>query len=121
MREVGLGIADPLYHGNRPAVVQRLEAGQARVEAEPVIDVQDLLLGDGQRGTVLIVAAVAVGDERVEAVVAAGQLHHHQDAAGRVARPGGQHPIGQPCIDHQAGGDAGDGTEAKRPPEKLSA
>src|SRR5207249_11166087 len=74
-------VADALDHAHRRLVVE--EAGQRvqrRVEAEVLTDALHLVLGNGKRGTELVVVVVLERDDGVEAVVAAGELH--DDEAG---------------------------------------
>ncbi len=51
-----------------------------------IVDGTDFLLGDAQIRTVLIISVVAVGDQRVEAVVTAGELQHDEDFPILAAR-----------------------------------
>ena len=58
-----------------------------RVQADVVVDLDDLLLGEVQRRPGLVVEVVGVGNDGVEAVVAAGHLDDDED--GVLAGLGG--------------------------------
>src|SRR3546814_8145758 len=60
---------------------------QRRVESEPVIEWDDLVARDRQGRPGAPITRVGIGDDRVEAVVAAVQLDQHQHAL-RLASPG---------------------------------
>ena len=55
------------------------ESGHAAAETEVVVDGPELLLGDADMRAVLIVRVVAVGNQCVESIVAAGQFEDDQD------------------------------------------
>ena len=78
MRVVRLGIADAVDDRHLALVPERLDRGHAGVEAVVIVDGQDLILGDTDRRTLVVVERVAVGDDRVQGIVAAGELQHHQ-------------------------------------------
>ena len=68
-------------------------AGQARMQAYRVADLEQAVGGEPQGLAVLGVAVILVRDDRVDAVVAAVELDDHQDVAvavgsGRACRRG---------------------------------
>ena len=109
---IGVGVADALDDGELFAVVQRLHAGHGRVQADVVGQAKYLAVGLCQGGAVPAISVVAVGDDSVEAVVAARQLDDHQGAhgarrAGVVERvPVGPDHFGEPGGNGEADGDA---------------
>ena len=74
VRAVGVGVADALHDRQLPLLPQRPEALHAGVQADVVVQADDHVLGLAQRGPGLVVEVVGVGNDGVEAVVAAGHL-----------------------------------------------
>ena len=50
-----------------------------RVEADVVVETENLLVGHPHRGAVVGVERVAVGDQGIYGVIAARELQNHQD------------------------------------------
>ena len=102
MRAVGIRIADALNDGELARVVKFLETGQARMQSDIVVQFQNVPGGNVDAGAGLVIKIVRVWNHGVEAVIAAGQFDHHEDAVlGRRAR-GGLRPGG--CPGERAGG-----------------
>ena len=106
VREVGVGIADPLHDGELTLVPAGLETFEVRVQAELIVERQHPLILSQGRSSVVI-GAVLKRDHGIESIVAAGQLHQHQDpVAGSRARRigrGGRHTVGEHGRDRRAG------------------
>ena len=93
----GFSYPQPWTMASLPSLYKRSKPTMPRVETEVVVDGADVLLGDADLGAVLVVGVVAVGDQRVEAVVAAGEFEHDQDLAVRfrLARRAPRRPAEQ--------------------------
>ena len=91
MRPVGIGVADALHDGKLAVLQQLVEALHGGVQANLVIDLQHLALGEVQGGPILVVKIVGVRDDGVEPIVAAGHLEDHENIilAGFFRRAGG--------------------------------
>src|SRR5690606_31210659 len=63
-------------------VVEVLHAAHRLVPTELRVDLQDVPFPKADRGPMPVVQRVAVGDDRIEAVVAAEPLEDDQDPAG---------------------------------------
>ena len=93
MRERRVLVAAAVHDGQLAVLIEALESGHAAAEAEMVVDRADLLLGDAEMRAVLVIRVVAVGNQRVESVVAAGQFQHDENLAigfalrGELPRP----------------------------------
>ena len=72
VRAVGVGITDALDDRHLALVVEALQGTHGRVEADVVIQTQNLLFGHAYRGSVVGVERVAEGDQGVDGIVAAG-------------------------------------------------
>ena len=85
-------VADALHDRQLPLLPHRPEALHAGVQADVVVQADDHVLGLAERGPGLVVQVVGVGNDGVEAVVAAGHLQHDQDVVlarrGRLGGPG---------------------------------
>ncbi len=86
VRKVGVRVADAVDDGELLAVPERLEGAELRVEAEVAVERDDLRRVDLQRRAERGVGGIAVGHERVEAVVAAGELEDDERAALSLGR-----------------------------------
>ena len=75
MGERGPRVAAAVHDRQMPILVEPLEARHALAETEVLVDLAQLLGPDAEVGTMAVVGIVPVGDHRVEAVVAAGELH----------------------------------------------
>src|SRR6266568_2267321 len=62
-------------------LVEALEPRHGRLKAEMLIELAQPFLPDADAGPGAVVGVIAIGHDRVEPVVAAGELDHHQDAA----------------------------------------
>ena len=96
MRAVRVGVTDALHDRDLTRVVARLELLQVGAQADLAVERQHLLARDGQRRARLVVERIVVGNQRVEAVVAAGHLEHDQDAATGIGVPRADGSIGPP-------------------------
>ena len=68
----GVGVADALHDGDAALVVEFLDRGEVRVEAQIVVQRQDFLLRYAYDRPGVVVDVVSVGNQRVHKVVAAG-------------------------------------------------
>jgi hypothetical protein len=84
MGAVGLVVAETLHPGQLARLPGRQQRAQAGVQTEAVVQSQDRIRGDRQPRAQTVVVRVRVGDQGVEPVVAALELHEHQGAG-----PGG--------------------------------
>ncbi len=80
MRTVGIGVSDAVNHGNLALVPQGLYRPHVGVEAEVIVNGQDLVRRDADRGAVVIVEGVAIRDHCVERIIRSNQLEHHQSS-----------------------------------------
>ena len=93
MRERGLLVADAMDDGHVAILVEALQARHGVLEAEMVIELAQARRLDTDPRPCPVVGVVPVGHHGVEAVIAAGQFHHHQDAIlSRRARRSGLGP-----------------------------
>jgi hypothetical protein len=76
--QVGGPVADPAHDRDLALVEARLQLGHRRVQTEPAPDGQRVR--DAQRRANRRVARVAVRDDHVQPVVAAGQVDREEDA-----------------------------------------
>ena len=79
VRERWLRVADALDDRDLALVVERLHALEVLVEAEVVRDRQRLVRGFTELRPQVAVGLVMQRDDRLQAVVAAGELDHHED------------------------------------------
>src|SRR3954454_4219195 len=61
-------------------LVEAFEARHGRLQAEMLVELAQPLLLDANARPGVVVGVVAIGHDRVEPVIAAGELNHHQDA-----------------------------------------
>ena len=80
MRERRLVVADAMHDREMAVLVETLEPRHGRLKAEMLIDLAQAFLPDADARPGAVVGVIAIGHDRVEAVVAAGQFDHHQDA-----------------------------------------
>ena len=93
---IGVRIADVLDYRQFPFLHQVMEPGAARMKPGRVADAEDFVLGDRQRWAQAVVVFVFKRDEGVESVVAAGELHEHQNTAVLFRRgTGGERRLNQ--------------------------
>ncbi len=78
MRAVGVGVANALDDGHIPLIPKLLQRCHGRIEADRIIDGQDLLRVDPHHRTVVHVERVGVGDDGIEGIIAPRQLEDHQ-------------------------------------------
>ena len=100
VRTLRVRVADALHDRQLSFLPHRPEAPHAGVEADVVVQADDHVLGLAQRGPGLVVQVVGVGNDGVEAVIAAGHLEHDQDVV--LARRGGLRGPGHELRDHRA-------------------
>ncbi len=91
VRERRLVVADTVDDRHLAVVVELLHALHRLVQAEVGVDFEEVAFLQADRRAMLVIGGVAVGHDRVQPVVAAEPLEHHQDAAGgrRRRRPAG--------------------------------
>ena len=80
--EVGVaggGVADAHEHGQLPGFPELHQGSHGGVEAQLVVDGQDLVFRHADGGAEVAVVAVVAGDDGVQAVVTAGQGEDCQD------------------------------------------
>ena len=82
MRLARIRITDALHDAQGVVLQQAVHAAQRRMQADAVIDTQRVL--NAQRRPQPIVVGIVEGDDGVESVVAAGELHDDENG---VARP----------------------------------
>ena len=82
-------IADAVDNGDFPLIPQAFDGPHVGMEAEGIIDGQDILGRNVDRGAEIVVEPVGVWDNGVEAVVAAAQLYDYK----RFVSYGGRHGI----------------------------
>jgi hypothetical protein len=61
-------------------IEERLERGKRRVQAEESIEIENLILGDGDAGAHRVIVLLAIGDDNIEAVGGAA-LEDYDEAA----------------------------------------
>ena len=86
VRAAGVGVADSLHYGHLARVIDILQRRRVGVEAQLVVDGQDLVLRDDDRRTRVVVVGVVVRDEGIQKVVASRKLHDHQHMGLSVCR-----------------------------------
>ena len=72
MGAIGVLVPDALDDGHITFIPQRLHRGHAGVESNFIVERQYPVLGNVHRGARIVVPAIAVGHNRVQAIVAAG-------------------------------------------------
>ena len=83
MGERGLVVANAV-HDRQPAVlVEPLEAGHPRLEAEGVIDLAQLVGADAEPRPGAIVGIVAIRHDRIQSVIGAGKFDDDENAPRR--------------------------------------
>ena len=75
---VGFRVADAVYDGDIAVVPQPLDGAHLRAQPQPVVELQYLVLFVVDGGAVVVVELVVVRNDRVQAIVAAGELDDHQ-------------------------------------------
>ena len=75
---VRVAVPHPLDDGNLAFIVQPLHRPHIGIETHIAVQVQRLAFGHPHRGPVVVIQRVAVRHQRVEGVIAAGELEHHQ-------------------------------------------
>ncbi len=85
-----MGVPDSLHDGQLARFEQIGEAAQRGVKTVIVVDLQHLAGAVIERKAVAMISVVAIGDDRVQPIVAAGELHNDKHvlapAAGGFAR-----------------------------------
>src|SRR5207244_1851078 len=106
-RTVRIRITDALNDSQAAAAQQRLQTGEGVVQADVVIDAEDFVPAQPQRRAGLVVEVVGVGDDGVQAVVAAGEFDDDQDCLfavlGGVGGPGQETGHGGPDGEERRG------------------
>ncbi len=100
MRALRVGIADALHDRQLALLPQRPQALHAGVQADVVVQADDDVFGLAQSGPGLMVEIVGVGNDGVDAVIAAAHLQHNQDVV--LARRGGLRGPGHELRNHRA-------------------
>src|SRR5689334_20857863 len=89
MRSVRVRIADALNNRQVLILVQLLEAGHLRMQAELIVQLQDLIIRNAKHNPVSAVTIVAERYNRIQTVVAAAQLYDDENLVARALLPGG--------------------------------
>jgi len=76
---VGVGIADALDDGGVAIIVEFLEGGEVGVQADVAVDLEDILGIVAESGAGAVVMVIGVGNDGVEAIIAAGELDDDED------------------------------------------
>ncbi len=102
MRTIRVGIADALDNGQLSLLQELIESTQAGVEADLIIDTDELILLVTQRGAGLVVEIIGVRDDGIEAVIAAGHFDDDEDVV--LAHLSGASGVGDEVGHHGAEG-----------------
>ena len=86
VRPVGAGVAYAVYDGHLAVVPEGLYGGHRGVESEPVVQVEDFVLGDAEVLPVVVVVRVRVWYDGVQSVVSAAKLQHHHGLFAAAVR-----------------------------------
>jgi hypothetical protein len=86
VREVGIGIAHALQERDVAFLIEFIQAGERRVPADAIVQLQHGLRIDADRRPRFVIRIVRVRNHRVEPVIAAIELHDHQDVVRIDAR-----------------------------------
>ncbi len=89
VRAVGIGVADALDDGHASIHVALVQRGEVGAKATVVVHLEGVLGLNPQHGTRCVVGIVRMGNDRVEPVVATGQLDQDQRAFGVLGPHGG--------------------------------
>ena len=86
-----VSVPNPVDYSHVALVVKALYGLHFRMKAHLLVQAQHPVLGYPNRRAVVLVERVSVGDNRVQVVIAAGQLENHQDriflSAGHISPP----------------------------------
>ena len=74
----GILVPAAVHDGQLAILVQAFEAGHASAESEMIVDRAHVLARDADIRPMMIIRVVAIGNQRIEPVVATGKLKHHQ-------------------------------------------
>ncbi len=83
MGERRLVVADAVHDREPALLVEPLEAGHSRLEAERVIDLAQLVGADAEPRPGAVVIIVAIGHDGVQSVIGAGKLDDDENTPGR--------------------------------------
>jgi len=81
MRAIGIGIAHALDDCDAAIFVERIEAAECGIETDAVVDFEYRITGDANGRADAVIRVVRVGDDGVEAIVAAAHLDDEQHVA----------------------------------------
>ena len=81
VRQVRIRITDALKHGQSPVLPQRQERREGRMQSRAVGQLHHRIARDRDLRPQRVIVGIGVGDQRVEAVVAALQFDQHQQVA----------------------------------------
>src|SRR5215813_1181910 len=70
-----------MHDGEMAVLVEALEPRHGRLKAEMLVNLAQAFLSDADAGPGVVVGVITIGHDRIESVVAAGELDHDQDAA----------------------------------------
>ena len=91
MAEIRVGIANAVNGGEEAFIEEFLPAREVGMQTQLLVDLDDFLLRNASRlFAVLVIFLVAVGNERVQRIVAAIELQNHEDALVRFGLWSGQ-------------------------------
>ncbi len=74
-----IGVAHTVYKSHFAFIIKGFEGCHARIEADFVIELDHLVLGDIDVGAIVPVERIGVGDDRVEIVITTTQLQDDQN------------------------------------------
>ncbi len=83
VREVRVRIPDALHDRELSRIVEPLEAAERAVQRQPAVDRERVALGERERGPQPLVGRVRDRHDRVQSVVAARQVEHHERPRAR--------------------------------------
>ena len=78
MGAIGVGVADAVDDGDFAFIPQIFDGAHAGVKSEVIVNGQDGVGSDVNRGSEIVIKTVAVRYYGVEAVIAAAKLYHYQ-------------------------------------------
>src|ERR1700684_793760 len=79
MREGRVVVTTAVNDGELAILIEALEVDHAAVETQVIVDGAESFLGEADFGAVFVIGVVAIGDQGVEAVIAAGEFEDNQN------------------------------------------
>ena len=75
----GFGYPTPCTIARSPLSYMRFQTGQIRMQADIIVDFQNLIRRMRDVACATVIDIIAVGNDGAQPVIAAGKLHHDQD------------------------------------------